>query len=283
MRPTRIRDNKMKRIFFKVGLFLALGLTTTAFYSCNNDDDNSGISDNGGNGGNGSNSGNASTITATDVINGSAQITTVKAIAHWESGGEWSYETIAQTPYENNGFTLKFPETLADKYLVSIGEFIGSDYMTEVFISDKNAKTYFFDADDIYGYYDEDENEMGKFYLREDNDNGYYDTSWMYADRDVAVKGEGEWSNGTDKYDLNLKKGWNVVYKSQIGSYNNSTGVYVSTYTLTSQKPAGVNYSWSFYNFNSTGTAAKSVENKKSVFSKLQEDRKNGIRQRQEK
>ena len=84
----------MKSNFKKIGLFLVLGFTTAVFYSCDKE----------GGGNNGE--GNVSTITATNVISGSTQITSVKALAYWESG-DYGYDAIAQSPYINNGFTLE--------------------------------------------------------------------------------------------------------------------------------------------------------------------------------
>ena len=241
----------MKKTFFKFGL-LALGLTTAVFNSCNKDDD-----DNSGNGG------NASKITATNVINGSTRITTVKALAYWESSNyDYGNDAIAQAPYKNNGFTLELPENVSSKYL----DLLSEDAPSGVSISDENAKIFF--LDDIRGY-DEDENEIGDFYLEEENDDSEYYTSWMYADRDVTIKGEDD----GDKYDVNLKKGWNIIYES----YTENSG------SLTSKKPSGINYSWNFYSnsdYRSVIATRNSVENKKSVFSKLQEDRKNRTRKK---
>jgi len=249
----------MKTAFFKIGLFIALGLTTAVFYSCSDDDDNGG-----------GNSGNASKITATNVNNSSTQVTTVKALADWwESYYDRGTDVIAQAPYINNGFTLELPEPLPDKYLTL---FYASD-MTELSISDKDVKVHFL-HDGISGY-DKDKNNIGNFYLEEENNDNYYYIFWTYADRDVTIKGEykyymGDYYEGTEKYDWKLKKGWNVVYGSEAGtrSYNDK---YVYTATLTSQKPSGINYSWNFYGgyYASPTTAAK------SVFSKLKEHRKN--------
>ena len=228
----------MKKNLLKLlGLLLVLGLSVAVFYSCNEDDDG-----NGNNGG--SNAGNASRITATNVINGSAEIITVKAFAGWRE------DVIAVASYKNNGFTLELPTTLSAKYLEEIDE------REEFFVSDKNVKTYH--LRDIRGY-DKFENEIGGFYLEEvDNDNwydnsGHYNyayTSWMYADRDVTINGEYkyiydyEYDELTDRIDLILKKGWNVVYTSYTQRYKN--GGYVRTFTRESQKPSGVNYSWIF-------------------------------------
>ena len=264
---------KMKNL----GFLLAFALI--AFASCEKDDNG------------GSNSGgNVSTITATNVINGSTRVITVKALAWW-SNGEWDYgsDAIAQTPYKNNGFTLELPSTVSAKYLY----FIDEEYDTEdVFISDKNAKGMILEW--LEGY-DKDEKEIGSFYLIEENDNSAYYAYWVYADRDVTVKREekyegydeydgSEWI-GIEKIDLTLRKGWNAVYESFIDtkSYNNSTKREVYTYTesFTSQKPSGVNYSWYFdsdYDYNSVQAASKSVENTKSVLSKLKENKKNRAR-----
>ena len=115
---------------------------------------------------------------------------------------------------------------------------------------------------DIRGY-DGDDDEIGDFYLEEENGDNEYYTSWFYSDRDVTIKGEDD----GEKYNVTLKKGWNVVYDSYTDG----------SYSLTSQKPSGVNYTWNFYDnssFRSASIATKSVENTKSAFSKLKESRK---------
>lgn len=237
----------MKKTFLNFGLFLALGLTTVVFNSCDKDDDNDGDT----------NGGNASKITATNVINGSTNIKTVKALIYWESGeNDYDKDAITQAPYLNNGFTLELPTTLGAKYL----ETIDADDLEGIAVSDKNFKSCF--LDDLRGY-NEDDDEIGYFYLEEENgDNDYY-TSWIYSDRDVTIKGEDD----GEKYNVTLKKGWNVVYDSYTDD----------SYSFTSQKPSGVNYTWNFYDnssFRSASIATKSVENTKSAFSKLKESRK---------
>ena len=260
----------MKSNFKKIGLFLVLGLATAVFYSC--DEENNGSKGGGDNGGS-----NVSKIAAANVINGSTQITTVKAIAYWESGNNYGYDAIAQTRYANNGFTLELPSTVAAKYL----ELIFEEAPQGVSVSDENAKMLF--LDDLRGY-DEDEKEIGDFYLEKENDNSEYYTSWFYVDRDVTIKGEVrdmyDDYEDIDKFDLTLKKGWNVIYDSYVRNYNSSTkNVYV--YSLTSKKPSGVNYSWVFYDnedYKSAQAPARSVENTKSVFSKLKENKKSRTR-----
>ena len=102
----------MKKTFLNFGLFLAMGLTTAVFYSCNKDDDNDGVT----------NGGSVSRITATNVINGSTQIKTVKVLAYWEREYDDGNDAIAQAPFTNNGFTLELPATVGAKYLFLITE-----------------------------------------------------------------------------------------------------------------------------------------------------------------
>ena len=254
----------MKSNFKKNGVFLVLGLTIAVFYSCNKDDD--------------INDGNISKITATNVINGSSQITTVKVLVYWERGDDYGSDAIAQTKYENNGFTVEFPSTVAAKYLYLVSE----DAPQDISISDKNANVLA--ISDIEGY-DKDENGIGYFYLEEVRDDSEYYTFWFYTDRDVSIKGEAKYIDDNyedmENYDLKLKKGWNVVYQNYTESYNNSTKRDVYTYSITSQKPSGINYLWNFYgnyDFRSAQMTTKSVENTKSVFSKLKENKKNRTR-----
>ena len=245
----------------------------------NDNDDGSGNDNDNDDGSGNNNGGNTSKITATNVINSSTQIATVKAIVYWENNDDdYGSDVIAQTQYKNKGFTLELPSTLSAKYLFLVYE----DAPQGISISNQEAKGRL--LEDIEGY-DKDENEIGYFYLVEENDDSEHYTSWLYVDRDVTIKGEYKKINDyydeeyLEKYDLQLKKGWNVVYESYMESYNNSTKRDVYTGSLTSKKPSGVNYSWNFYDgYGSAKSAIKSGENTKSVFSTLKENRKSRTR-----
>ena len=224
----------MKKTFFKLGLFLALGLTIVVFNSCEKDDDTDG----------GINDGTASKITATNVINGTAQIITVKALADFDGGDDDdSSDAIAQAPYQNNGFTLELPATLGAKYLT-----LDTDGLYGISVSDRNVK--FTDLNGFEGY-NEDDVQIGYFVLEEEKNDSDHHAVWIYVDRDVTIKGE---VNEVDKesatndkyiYDLTLNKGWNNVYEISTDSYENDINVYSTT--MTSNKPSGVNYTWRFY------------------------------------
>jgi len=227
----------MKKNFLKFWLFFVLVLTTSVFYSCSKNDDPVDDIES-----------DASKIVATNVIYGSSQITDVKAEIYWGVDGsapDYDYENdiIAQTQYENNGFTLELPATLPDKYLSSIIN--SEDFPSGVTVSDKTAKWITWIMIEAYSGIVN----IGSFYL---SDNGSEENSaiWIYVDKNVTIKGESktidEENNEEDiaNYDMNLKKGWNILYGKMTKSDNSSTGRSVHTFTVTSKKPLGVNYYW---------------------------------------
>jgi hypothetical protein len=249
---------KMKKKFLNFGLLLALGLTTTVLNSCDKDDDNNGSA----------NSDNASKITATNVACSSTQIKTAKATAYWESGDDYSSDVIAQAPYQNNGFILELPATLGDKYLFTID----MDDMEGIYVSENNFKSSF---PVILRGYNGDDNEIGYFYLAEINWS-WHETSWIFVDRDVTIKGENVDEiygyKYIEKYDLTLKKGWNIMYSNdedKAEGYN----MYMHVSTYSSKKPSEVNYTWYFYHNcydnSSANVVLKPAKNSKLFSSKL--------------
>jgi hypothetical protein len=243
----------MKKIMYVLAMAMILPI---GFVSCDKDDDE------GGNPGGGQ---VVTQITATNVTgDNTAEIATVKAFASWDTEEDWGEDVLVQAPY-NEGFTLNLPTTMASKYLEKPGE----DMPAGVTMSNTDVQTFF--LDDIRAF-TEDGGEMGHFYLKDAplTAVGYttnYYTSWMYADRDVTITGE--YIDGDDylsTINLNLKKGWNVVYDSY--TYT-ETG---TSTTMTSQKPAGVGYSWDFgaYHVDYAQQRATQVSQKApSIFQKL--------------
>jgi hypothetical protein len=234
-----------KRIFlrnFRKGIaVVAICLAgVTVFSGCDKD-------------GNGRIGGNASKITATNVINSSSQIATVKAEIYWETSTDWGSDAIAQVPYKDNGFTLELPATVLDKYLYLLAE----DVPDGITISDKTAKCNM--TIDIKAY-DNKANNIGGFYLS--NGESAY-AMWAYVDKNVTIKGEYEESGRIFyKYNMDLKKGWNVVY------INSSTDKSVyERITITTQKLSGVNFSWYFLDYHAVSLKSeKPLLFKKSFF-----------------
>ncbi|MCL2597363.1 MAG: hypothetical protein FWD66_06850 [Paludibacter sp.] len=213
----------------------------TVFWGCGKDNEPNG---------NGNIEDNVSKITATDVINSSSYIVTVKVEMWSDEEGHGSGEIIAQAPYKNNGFTLELPATVSDKYMYLLG-----DAPNGITISDKTAKCSYGMNIDAYDSYDD--YFIGRFRLTDyENSDGMTNTSgvmWYYVDKNVTIKGESKKIEGNKeyigKYDMDLKKGWNVVYSNDIENYDSSTGIYVDTYTATTHKPSELDYQWYYYSY----------------------------------
>ena len=221
--------------------------------------------------GDGNNGGNASKVTVTDVINGSSKIANVKVQIYWhDANDEYQGYVIAQMPYKENGFTLDLPATIADKYL----DIIAEDAPSGITISDKSVKW----ATDIdIEAFDKNDHYIGDFYMTNSDQSVF--AMWFYVDKNVTIKGEtefreydrrdGEYYDDEEydnevhigKYNIDLKKGWNIVYVSETKSHNNSTGKDVYTSNMTTQKPSGANLSWYFFDYSdSYGVSLKSAK-----------------------
>jgi len=223
----------MKKTFLRFGLFLVLGLTTTVFYSCEDEDGNNGTG------------GNAITVNAIGVINSSSKITTVRA--QIESG--WDY--IAAADYKNNGFTLKLSATMPTQYLFFL---YGGNEMEGVTISDQTAKGFALQG---FKAFDKDNNMIGELRYMSVNPIEYDEFNdnksqvyLFYVDKNVTLNGQHK-QDGADKEfivkynNLNLKKGWNVCYVSRI--YSNNQSKKTCTDTFSNQKPSDVTLKWYFY------------------------------------
>lgn len=249
----------MNKNLRKIGLFLALVMTSTLFNSCKKDDKISeAIS-----------SANASNITATNIINSSNDtIVKVKAVVFDEYDNE---SVFGEGAYKNNSFTLQLSSTIANNYLRNIVFLI--DGVEGVTVSDSNCM--FNDWIAIFGYNDADVLTGSFYYESEETINQIYDwagAGWLYVDRDVTVKGEDV--NQGVVVDLTLKKGWNNVYNRL--TVKNENGVEVYTVLLTSKKPSGVNFQWEYYSYNNNTAinTLKSAKNLKFFSSIVQEVKK---------
>ena len=200
---------------------------------------------------------NSSVIEAKNVIGGNSYTTRVDAEVYDYDAD--TYVSIATSPYQNKGFKLTLPGNLNVKYLESIGDLFDADNTDEIKISDKNAKGCLLED---FCAYDKNDNYGGYFYFG-DTYEGMTEMSvhyvvWIYVDRDVTVKGtQSEYDGDEDiiitinaTANLNLKKGWNVVYNSVIAKYNFSSSPVTVTMevTMTNKKPSSANLKWYFGN-----------------------------------
>ncbi|MDR1584027.1 MAG: hypothetical protein LBS55_12375 [Prevotellaceae bacterium] len=236
----------MKRNFLMMA-FVSL-FTVVAISSCNKDDD-----DDGKEGGNIDN-----TITAT-VEHGNSyngKIDSVKAKIYPPKKNSYLVTLVAaSTNYSNGGFTLKLPETVSDTYLSAFDD--DNFYVDNgITISNRNVKisqTYIeaYKANDV----------VGEFYY------GTADWYWYgrptYSNGDVSITGsmtEEHNSDGdgdgvdethtyTTKFNIHLKKGWNMVYGKE--------GEYEEEYTTTA--PSGAKWYYEDYYESDTSSQLKKV------------------------
>ena len=97
------------------------------------------------------------------------------------------------------------------------------------------------------------------------SENEVYRAFWLYADRNVTVKGTEKWGRWETSWDLDLRKGWNVVYYY---SYWNSD-TEIGRDTFTTQKPNDVNLRWVFRSYDSYflhSANTRTIESKRSIF-----------------
>jgi hypothetical protein len=203
-----------------VGLFMAV-----AFNSCDDDENNK---DNDGNGMTGN--------TLSDKVeNGSSlngKIDLVKA----EDDGDY---VMASVPFKDGGFTLELPESPGAQYLEGVAEFLGRS-MQNITVSAPAAKLYYV----FFTAYKSNES-VGSF--------SYGTADWegdimYYADRDVSITGtstrnstSGSGFTYIDRYNLHLKKGWNMIYSKYTEGENTSENEETTTV------PAGAKWYFTFY------------------------------------
>jgi hypothetical protein len=211
----------MTRILLKT-VFVCL-FTVAVICSCKKDDDNE-------NGGNGISKDN--TITAT-VVNGlSFDADVVKLEIDYEkSNGEWDVYVVENAHYVDGGFILHLPEKVDDMYL-SIPE-EDEEFYDNVTVSNRNVKYSMcylcaYKSDDYAGYF---YHGIGDWRSSLVYANGYLDITGSYTETD-------DYSYTTVyKYNVHLKKGWNMVYDVDRSNGNNT-----SEYEVTSTAPLGAEW-----------------------------------------
>ena len=205
-------------------------------------------------------------IEATNVLNNGNDVAKVAAVSIDLKNEEEAI--IASCKFENNGFKLTLPKTLASKYLAS-WDYEGIDW---VILSDKKAKVGSIDLWALNGANEP----SGGFYLEKSGSNEYQDgeATYIYADRDFTMKGKIEGVEEDDEFtyswsqefDCSFQKGWNIIYVT----YNMDINTQDVTVFATTQKPSGTNwiwklYSWEYLEKNQTH-AIKNIKNLKKNF-----------------
>ena len=159
-------------------------------------------------------------------------------------GGYWTRDEVEITSsnFSNNKFSIDLPATLDDKYL----ELFSNDFKGAN-LSDENVKSVFLNLD---GY---KSNKYVEYldYVRMPDISAtkitFYYSVYMYVDRDVNVTGTnvvGESSyEYTEKFNMNLKKGWNLMYMTDVYERISEDDV-INTENYTTTPISG--YKWYF-------------------------------------
>jgi hypothetical protein len=228
-----------------LSLMSAVLIVMAAFASCDKDKNDSG---------GGSSSDNPFLVTVKNVIGNDNDIATVAGLVDYEFKEHWvEHYEVASTLYKNNGFEMKLPETVADEYLWDADEWFGED--VDKIISDNNARvTYLW----IYAM-DNDEDKLGEFWQRDESDNYYALSRYLYVDRSFILKGTTyeEDEGYLVEWNCTFKKGWNIMYY-----FVNDK----SEASITTKNPSGVNLKWYFDGGNDWKTPLMSLKHKKDSF-----------------
>ena len=220
----------MRRKVFVATAVMAMAMVFTACKK--KPDDNS--SNNGGK----EDEVNLLVVEAKNVIDGSSDITKVKAYV-----SNFDEYLVVSTNYTSNGFKMTLSKVPSKYLMPAISDF------PFLMISDKSAKMT--DVDFIA--YDNADMPIGYFSF-EDPITGS-EATYVYADKNFTMKGIVAWDEEDDddeyatKFDCTFKKGWNIMYETEEG---------VST-----QKPAGASYVWKYWNWGGGGDDDYSMSNQK--------------------
>ena len=188
------------------------------------------------------------------------KVVTVRAIV-WPDDGGGKYFIVDEASFENNGFKLKLSD-IPDSYLspLDLGFFDGTTISDKnVRISEDGVGLMAFDSNgDVIGYFDFVDYEV------------YASAFWLYADRDVTIKGARKEDGWESVVDLNLRKGWNIFYIYDTWTPN------IDSWRITTQKPNNVNLrwrfiegrdcDWGFEDWSSRSATTRATENRMSFF-----------------
>jgi hypothetical protein len=156
---------------------------------------------------------------------------------------------------------MTLPETLDNKWLRNIDDWLGNN--TTLKISDKNANVGTFGSN-IPPFFAVDNN--GRFvetlYYCKFNEKSFTDVMIMYADRDVIVTGFVQENEYSGSFGMSLKKGWNKVYYTEY-----ETKIIISTKAVEGVKW----YFWGDWMFKNTKNTLEKIQNKQhNLFKRIE-------------
>ena len=179
----------------------------------------------------------------------------VGAIIYYSAGER----EVASGDYKNGGFTIDFPGSVGNQYLMKIEDFCYQLIDIDVKISNESARIAFvwFEGFTQSGSY------VGDFYHEKESGSSASEALYVYVDENCTIKGSEKDGDYSCTIDISLKEGWNIFYYTETKT----------TETLTSKDPGGLK--WIFYDDTgyksqqSEGAIQKSA--KRSSLSKIKQ------------
>ena len=178
-------------------------------------------------------------IEATSIQSEVSGVATVKAVS------PEGYEVVSSA--YSGKFTLVLPETLPENKTEALGSVSG--------VKVSNPSVRVLDVYSVTGYSTEGK-PVGEFiYGKAESATVVTTAVYRYADGDVTVTGklqyEDDGKSYTDNYNINLKKGWNMMYITYLTTGN--------TFTITTSPKSGL--IWIFDSDTDISTSATKIMN----------------------
>jgi hypothetical protein len=166
-------------------------------------------------------------VEAGSSLNG--KIDTVEVVLGYKKdNGNYGYYAVANAPYSNGGFTLQLPEDVSDTYLEAL-----NDMPDGLNVSNPNVKIGW----TLIRAYEKGANVGRRFYLG----TGITATDWrsqlIYSNGDVSMTGSFTDEGDISKYNVHLKKGWNIMYEKSTDKGNDAY-----EFEITTTAPSGAKW-----------------------------------------
>jgi|GEM_PF-4112564 len=221
----------MKKNFLKFSLLFAIGFATAIFTSCNQnepkiDEPEVEIKN--------------FVIEVKNVINSSDEIATVKMVTSREVFGDcpWGIcrETVvvAETSFQDNSFSMSLRDVVPTEHLTQGTHLFALPTIATV----ENINWFITESFEAFNMENQNIGFLSYRSWERTQHQGIGQLAmWIYVDRDVIVKYAGE--SRTIYMNLDLKKGWNIAYRS----WNWQEGIYEA---YTTKKFLEIEMNWYF-------------------------------------
>jgi len=120
-------------------------------------------------------------------------------------------EEFVSASYANGGFTMTFPNSPAASFLMQATQWYDGPNVECTYEGSVVPKITLVDYFGVYNSADK----KWVYRLSLENEDGDVSAVFMYADMDVTVEGTDENEYIKSTYDMTLKRGWNIVFRTQ--------------------------------------------------------------------